>query len=304
VKYQKGIFAAITVTGLIAFAASRTTMRQATTASTLHSMAEIPHESPEGHYDARKGAAGYAPIVGTLGALAVAAVVVVFTTLPDPMRHSEAAAFATGLFVVTVIGSIIGAISLAAIGGESALTPNLTPAVMYAAVAVVIALVDVVAAFEMLASLVLSPARILLQVITGISGALGVFFTALALGDSWATHPAAHTPGYKAWESAEWITSQHDADKAAIRVSAIGVLPAVAGTAVRVTGLVHLTAHVTAANTIILSGLVLTVVATVLSALRSRHPESVPSRGTRPWEAYATTLATSAYTAILLIFLP
>jgi hypothetical protein len=304
VKYQKGIFAAITVTGLIAFAASRTTVRQATTASTLRSLPEIPHESTEGHYDARKGAAGYAPIVGTLGALAVAAVVVVFTTLPDPLRHSEAAAFATGLFVVTVIGSIIGAISLAAIGGESALTPNLTPAVMYAAVAVVIALVDVVAAFEMLASLVLSPAQLLLQVITGISGALGVFFTALALGDSWATHPAARAPGYEMWRSAEWITSQHDADKATIRVSAIGVLPAVAGTALRVTGLLHLTAHVTAANTIILSGLALTVVATVLSALRSHHPEGVPSRGTRRWEAYATTLATSSYTAILLIFMP
>ncbi len=277
--------------------------RPATTTTTPHPTTATPHQPAEGYYDARRGAAGYAPVVGTFGALAVPAVVVVFTNLPAAQRHSEAAAFATGLLVVTMLGSIIGAISLAAIGGESALTPNLTPAVMFAAVPVVIALVDVVAAFEILASLALPPARLLLQLITGISGALGVFFTALALGDSWATRPAPQAPGYTEWNSTEWITSQKDADRAALYVAGLGVVPALVGTVLRATGL-HLTAHVTAANTIILSGLALTVVATVSSALRSRHPEGASSRGTRPWEAYTTTLATSSYTVILLLFLP
>ncbi|MCW2903053.1 MAG: hypothetical protein JWO67_5318 [Streptosporangiaceae bacterium] len=301
-KYRKRILATITVTGMIAYATRRTTVRQTATAPTLSLTPETPHEPPEGHYDARKGAAGYAPIVGTLGALAVPAVIVVFTSPPDGPHSGEVIAFATGLLVVTMIGSIIGAISLAAIGGESTLTPNLTPAVMYAAVPVVMALVDVVAAFEILASLALPHARLLLQLITGISGALGVFFAALALGDSWATHPA-HSPSYLEWKSTEWITSQRDADKAALRVAAIGVLPVAAGTVCRVSGL-HLPSHATAVNTIVLSGLALTVFATVASALRTRHPDAALSRGPRPWEAYTTTLATSAYAAILLLFLP
>ncbi|WP_142144406.1 hypothetical protein [Streptomyces sp. SLBN-31] len=235
--------------------------------------------------------------------MAVPAVVVVFVNLTDAQRHSPAAAFAAGLLVVTVIASIIGAISLAAIGGESSLTPNLTSAVMFAAVPVVIALVDVVAAFELLSSLALPDARLLLQLITGASGALGVFFTALALGDSWATHPA-HSPNYEEWKEDEWIRSQEEADKAALWVAGLGVLPVTIGTALRVFAGLRVTASVTTANSIILCGLALSVAATVASALRTHHPERVPSRGPRPEEAYVTTLATSTYAAILLIFLP
>ena len=76
------------------------------------------------------------------------------------------------------------------------------------------------------------------------------------------------------------------------------------GTALRVFAGLRVTASITTANSIILCGLALTVAATVASALRTRHPERVPSRGPRPEEAYVTTLATSTYAAILLIFLP
>ncbi|WOX16019.1 hypothetical protein [Streptomyces sp. N50] len=288
---------------MIAFATSKKAVRPDATPSVLGSPPENAHDPAEGYYDARRGAAGYAPIVGTFGALAVPAVVVVFVNLTDLQRHSPAAAFAAGLLVVTVIGSIIGAISMAAIGGESSLTPNLTSAVMFAAVPVVIALVDVVAAFELLASLALPDAQLLLQLITGISGALGVFFTALALGDSWATHPI-HSPNYDEWKKKEWIGSQEDADNAALWVAGLGVLPVLTGTALRVLAGLHVTANVTTANVIILSGLALTVAATVASALRTRHPKMASSRGPRWQEAYVTTLATSTYAAILVIFLP
>lgn len=236
-KYGKQILGAITATGLIAFAASRTTARRTAVAPPPDGAPSTSSESTEGHYDARRGAAGYAPIVGTLGALAVPAVIVVFTIPPADPSGGQALAFSAGLLVVTVIGSIVGAIALAAIGAERSLTPNLTPAIMFAAVSVVIALVDVVAAFEILASLALPHARLLLQLITGIAGSLGIFFTSLALGDSWATHPA-NSPHYAAWKSAEWITSQREADSAALRVAGFGVLPVLAGTVCRASGTV------------------------------------------------------------------
>ncbi|KUO16421.1 hypothetical protein [Streptomyces dysideae] len=234
--------------------------------------------------------------------MAVPAVIVVFTSPPEDPSGGQAIAFAAGLLVVAMIGSIIAAIALAAIGAESELTPNLTPGIMYAAVAVVIALVDIVAAFEILAFLALPHARLLLLLITGAAGFLGVFFTALALGDSLATHPT-HSPDYQDWKKTEWITSQGHADRAALRVTAIGVLPVIAGTVCRVRGL-RLPDGTAAANTIILTGLALTVTATVASALRTGHPGTVPSRGPRPWEAHATTLITSTYTAFVLLLLP
>ncbi|MEV5886701.1 hypothetical protein AB0L74_29115 [Streptomyces sp. NPDC052020] len=302
-KHPKTILTAITAAGLIALTTRRVAKRRATAAPPPDpTPPPVPRETPEGHYDARRGAAGYAPIVGTLGALAVPAVIVVFTNPPEGPGGGQAIAFAAGLLVVALIGSIIAAIALAAIGAESDLTPNLTSGIMYAAVAVVIALVDIVAAFEILASLALPQARPILLLITGAVGSLGVFFTALALGDSLATHPR-HSPGYRDWKKTEWIASQGDANRATLRVTAIGVLPVIAGVMCRVSDL-RLPEGTAAANTIILTGLALTVTAIVASALRTGHPGTEPSRGPRPWEAYATTLTTSSYTAFLLLLLP
>jgi hypothetical protein len=298
-KRSTRLLAVATVaTGLVAFTA-RAAARPVRTVP----MEPVPEERPtEGHYDARVGAAGYAPVVGTFGALAVPAVTVLFTTHSASTGSAVAVAFAAGLFVVTMIGSVIGSISLAAIGGESELTPNLTAAVMYAAVPVVVALADVVAAFEVLAHVYLQPAAFLLRLITGVAGALGVFFTALALGDSWATRPTAW-PQYEEWKGREWLRSQLLADQAVLRVAAVGVLPVVAATAVRATGL-HLSAHIGAVNALNLSGLALCVLATVSSALRTGHPAAGPSPGPRRSEAYIIALTTSAYVAALVLYLP
>ncbi|MFC8350028.1 hypothetical protein [Streptomyces sp. NPDC057280] len=207
--------------------------------------------------------------------MAVPAVIIVFTIPPDDPSGGQALAFSAGLLVVTVIGNIIGVIALAAIGAEQSLTPNLTPAIMFAAVSVVIALVDVVAAFEILASLALPHARLLLQLITGIAGSLGVFFTALALGDSWATHPA-NSPHHGAWRSAEWITSQREGT--ALRVAEFGVLPVLAGTVRRASGL-HRSAGTAAANTVILNKVWLSL-SWPRSPARCAHGIPTPGRPT------------------------
>jgi hypothetical protein len=257
----------------------------------------------EGHYDVRSGAVGYAPIVGTLGALAVPAVIVLFTARPVAVSDNILVTLAAGFLVVSMIGSIIGAISLAAIGGETEATPNLPPAIMFAAVPVVIALVNFVAAFEVLAALYLPQAKVLLAVITAAVGALGVFFTALALGDSWSAVPP---PGRerKEWKKRkQWITKQKEADKAAIQVVLIGVVPALTGLLTRLARLEVAPSNLIT-NCIVGAGLVLSVLGTIASALRTAHPIRGYSDGVYRWEAYATTLTTSAYTLAVLIFLP
>ena len=112
----------------------------------------------EGWYDIRRGAAGYAPIVGAFGALSVPAIVFLFTILSsEPPRmftkQVPVIALAGGLLIVVVIGSLAGAIGLAAIGAERDATANLVPATMFLAVAVSISLIAVLAAFEALATL-------------------------------------------------------------------------------------------------------------------------------------------------------
>ena len=57
-------------------------------------------------------------------------------------------ALAGGLLIVVVIGSLAGAIGLAAIGAERDATANLVPATMFLAVAVSISLIAVLTIFN------------------------------------------------------------------------------------------------------------------------------------------------------------
>ena len=58
------------------------------------------------------------------------------------------------------------------------------------------------------------------RLITGVAGALGVFFTTVALADSWATRPTAW-PRYEEWKRQEWIRSQLLADRAALGLGTV-----------------------------------------------------------------------------------
>src|SRR6202040_642395 len=99
---------------------------------------------PEGRYDIRQGAAGYAQIIGTFGALAVPALFVLFA-VPQASSSQRAplVALAAGLLIVAILASTGGAIGLAAIGAEQELTGNLVPAVMFLGVAASVSLVTV-----------------------------------------------------------------------------------------------------------------------------------------------------------------
>ncbi|MGI5359757.1 hypothetical protein ACQI4E_31285 [Streptomyces sp. CA-252508] len=129
---------------------------------------ERPGPVVTGHYDVRRGAAAYAPIVGSFGALSVPATIVLFTTAGS--GDTTLVSLAAGLLVVAMIGSLTGSIALAAIGAEVDETANLPAAVMFVAVPVVVSLVSVLSAFATLAAIHLPTQKTLFAVIAGVGG--------------------------------------------------------------------------------------------------------------------------------------
>jgi len=195
-------------------------------------MAPIPSTSEaEGHYDVRRGAAAYAPIVGAFGALAVPTVTVLFTSTPP--GKALLVTMATGLLVVATIASLTGSIGLAAIGAERDETANLPPAVMCIAVAVVVSIVSVLAAFEVLAAIYLPSARTLFSIITGVGGLAGAYFTSFTVGDCYRTGP--RDPSVRpVWLARQWIQDQRSGYKHAQRLAILGAIPILMAMAVRV----------------------------------------------------------------------
>jgi hypothetical protein len=263
--------------------------------------ADLPNSPrPEGHYDIRRGAAGYSPVIGTFGALAVPAIILVFSFGQTHGSRAPLVALAAGLLIVALIGSMLGAIGLAAIGAEHDLTANLVPAAMYIAVAVSVSLVAMLGAFEVLAVLYLRGPTTLFAVITGVAGVAGLFFTALSTADSWHTGPS-DLAEKKAWQETQWIRSQEQAEHQTVIVILLSCLPAAAGIALRLAG-VHTSPNSTGVSWLVGAALALSMIATGAGALRTRH--STPQKGLRWQEAYGTTIAISLYTLMMMIFLP
>jgi hypothetical protein len=255
----------------------------------------------EGYYDIRHGAAGYSPIIGTFGALAVPAIILVFPLVNEkpPVQHNLIV-LSAGLLIVTLIGSITGAIGLSAIGAERDLTANLVPSAMYLAVTVSVSLVAMLGAFAVLADVYLQGFAILFVAITGIAGLTGIFFTALSVADSWNTGPSGlSTKSY--WQNSQWIKSQRHAERQAVAVICVNSVPAIAGILLAVSGVnVHLDSA--GVSLIVVSTLALTMLGTGMGAMRTRH--STPQKGLRWYEAYGTAAIISLYTIIMMIFLP
>jgi hypothetical protein len=257
----------------------------------------------EGRYDIRQGAAGYAQIIGTLGALAVPAIFVLFTVPQASSPHkAPLVALAGGLLIIAMLASIGGAIGLSAIGAEQDLTGNLVPATMFLAVAASVSLMTVLGAFEVLAAIYLPESTTLFAVITGVAGLIGVFFTALSIADSWHTGPR-DPARRRAWQATQWIRSRQQADSSTLTATGVGAIPAVTGIALRIAG-IHISLPSTGVAWLVGSSLVLAIGAIVLAGLRTRHPVDGYAKGLRFWEAYGTTLLISFYALVLMIWLP
>ncbi|MFD8306048.1 hypothetical protein ACFV29_27455 [Streptomyces sp. NPDC059690] len=255
----------------------------------------------EGHYDVRRGAAAYAPIVGAFGALAVPTVTVLFTSAHPGKKILVT--LATGLLVVAIIASLTGSVGLAAIGAERDETANLPPAVMYLAVAIVVEIVSVLAAFEVLAAIHVRSARPLFASITAVGGLAGVYFTSFAVGDSHGTGPR-HPRIRRAWVKEQWVQDQKDAYAKANRLAAIGSVPIFAAVLVRIF-IGHFKPNNGSVYTLVGVGLALAMAGVFLGVQRTAHAlTNEDQKGLRGYEAYSTTVAASLYTAALILFLP
>jgi hypothetical protein len=257
----------------------------------------------EGRFDIRQGAAAFAPIVGAFGALAVTAIVVLFTVPPRPTPYrAPFLALAAGLLIVAMIGSFAGSLGLAAIGAEQDSTANLVPATLFLHVSVMLSVVVVLAAFEVLAALYLPESKTLLALITATAGLVGSLTTSFGASDSWHCGPADPVERSE-WLKTQWIRSHAQAYAWTNRLIIISSIPIVLGIALRLIG-VEARPTTATANWVTGVGFIITIVAVLSGFLRARHPVNGPQKGLRREEAFAATLALSLYVLGLMIFLP
>lgn len=147
-------------------------------------------------YDVRAGAAAYAPIIGTIGSFVVTAVVLVFEIVSSHNGdYPNLLGRAASLLVLGLIGCLLGAFALAAIGAEQKLTPELPAASLYAGAATAIGVVAIMAAFEVLAAIYLPETKSLFALLAVGTSVGAVVMVALALGDAWIVSPDHHWLG-------------------------------------------------------------------------------------------------------------
>jgi hypothetical protein len=252
----------------------------------------------EGYYDVRLGAAAYAPIVGAFGALAVPAIVVVFTAAKS--HHSADFTFAAGLLVLGMIGSVLGAFGLAAIGAESDPTANLGPAVMLIGIPVVISIVSILGAFEVLSVVYLSRSAALFVAIVGAVALFGVVLSAFAIVDSTGLETI-NSEKRDEWLNKQWLKTREQAYSFMNRALLVGSIPPVVGVIARIAVRPDLV-HAVGVNTIVGFGLLLTVGASVWGVLRTSHRKE--ERAITCREACASLGFIGIYSLVLLISLP
>jgi hypothetical protein len=90
--------------------------------------------------------------------------------------------------------------------------------------AVVVGVVNILAVFQVLASLYLEDTKTLFAAIIAIGGYFGVYFVALAVGDSWAIAPEDEDVRRR-WQEEQWLKGELSAQLAAWCLAGLGVLP-------------------------------------------------------------------------------
>jgi hypothetical protein len=259
--------------------------------------------SVQGRYDLRRGAGGYAPIVGALGALAVPGIIVLFTIPPKPAPQDRLlVTLAAGLLIISVIASLIGSVSLAGIAAEQELTANIPGAVMRVAVPVVISIIDTLAAFEVLSAIYLPTSKTLFALIAGAGGACGVFFTAFSVGDSWHTGPK-NPVERGSYIRKPWIETHEQAYKNTTKVSLAGLVPIALGMILRGSD-VSVPISNPSVNVMIWVGLTLSIAGAFSGNMRMAHNPDGTQIPLQPGEAYGTSLVLGIYMLLVMILMP
>lgn len=262
-----------------------------------------PEGPDEGQYDPRKGAQGYSAIVASFGALAVTAIVVVFSvgTAASPQNL----ALATGLLAIGVFASFLGSFGLAAVGAEDHPTANLSAVITFIAVPVVISFVAILGAFEVLAAIYINESTTLFALITGAGGIAGVAFTSFAVGDSVAMHPTTLQPAeFDQWRRKQWIKNQEQAYSDALRIAVVTAIPVAIAMIIRLFG-VRVDIDLAGANWVVGIGIFLALLGTAMSLKRAVHPVTGNDQhGLKQWEAWSAVTVISLYSTVLILVLP
>jgi len=212
---------------------------------------------------------------------------------------------ATGLLVIGVFGSMLGAFGLAAIGAERDPTANLPPAVMYIAIPVAVSIISLFGAFEVLAKIYVPEAASLFVITTGAGGVFGVALTASVLPDAVNFTPT--TMGveeFDQWRCTQWLQDRTEAYSASNKIGAVALVPPLICTVVRVTGAV-IRLNQWWSNAFVVVGILVAMAGGLAALNRTKHPASGNQQsGLKESEAWLTTLTISLFSAVLLIVLP
>jgi hypothetical protein len=257
----------------------------------------------QGRYDTRQACAAFAPIVGTFGAIAVTAIVVLFTVPPQPSSNrAPYIAMAAGLLILAMINSFLGSLALASIGAEEDLTANLVPAAMAMLVPVMISLVAMLGAFEVLAAIYLPESKTLLALITAVAGVIGCIINSFGVADSLHSGPTDIIERQQ-WIHTQWIRTRADANKWTNKVIIVSIVPPIIGAFLRILG-VRAIPTAPSSNWLVGIGFIVSMTGLIVGYLRSRHSVEEFQKGLRSYEGFTAPLAIGLYTLVLLIFLP
>jgi hypothetical protein len=206
---------------------------------------------------------------------------------------------AAGLLALAVMGSLFGAVTMAAIGAELCETANLPAAAVRSAVPTVISIVSMFAAFEVLAAEDIPTTKLVFAAIAAAGGGCGIVFNSFAVGDSWGVGPDEDAEWID-WLDTQWIRSREAATHNMYWAMGTALAPAVAFV-LRLRGVAILTKN-DGVQWLIVGGLIEIVLGTLLSALRSTHTKV--QKGLRRRDIWGANLAIAAFAVAVVLSLP
>ena len=238
----------------------------------------------EGHYDARKGAAGYSPVVAAFGSLAVPAVILLFTLKRPvgmaPEEWAKAVTLTAGLLVVGILGSVFSSLGLAGIAGEQYETDSIPPAVLWTGLSAAIAIVAIVSAFEILGAIYFTGLDTLFVLGVAATGAGSLSFVSLVLVDA---------PDVKHAGSRRRILNREQGVAWAYRASAIGLVPIGVALCLRLNNLM-ISLNTAVMDVLVISGLLVSFLSPLIGGWRSYSAKHTDPLAVQLYEAFLAAI--------------
>jgi hypothetical protein len=202
-----------------------------------------------------------------------------------------------------MLGSLVGALGLAAVGAERKLTVSLSPAIMFIGVPVALSMGSILGAFDTLATLYALPAQQLFVYLVAFGGVFAVFFLASALVDS---VEADHSNGEvvpSTEDEARWLKNTQTAVRQMWTLLVLASVVLAIALTLRLTGTVTIGLSTTVVYSIALSAGIASIAATIRGQLRTVHGPGDLRSVTRT-EAITVIAVVALYFAFLILVVP